>query len=163
MLAWRPAVLLKENPTQVFSFENWKTKFINFFYRTSLVAVSTLFSVCLKLFKFQDFHENKMLNKIEVIHIWLSLWVGWVVRQKWDVIGRREIGGVEGVLEDQSFFVIIKENWISAMIREPAKSNNILLTRNLSIDPGVRQWICPFMIPLHCLWTKSNNRKIGIF
>ena len=37
-------------------------------------------------------------------------------------------------------------------------TNNILLARNLSFDSDVRQWNHPLMIPLCCLWTKSNNR-----
>ena len=40
---------------------------------------------------------------------------------------------------------------------------NILLTRNLWIDSGVRQWRHALMIPLHCLWAKSNNRTCGKF
>ena len=40
-------------------------------------------------------------------------------------------------------------------------SNDILLTRNLPIDSGVRQWRHALMIPLHCLWAKSNNRTRG--
>ena len=40
----------------------------------------------------------------------------------------------------QSLFFFIKENWICAMTRHHAESNiNILLTRNLPIDSGVRQ------------------------
>ena len=30
-------------------------------------------------------------------------------------------------------------------------------------DSSVRQWSHPFMIPLHCLWAKSNNRTRGQF
>ena len=41
--------------------------------------------------------------------------------------------------------------------------DNILLTRNLPMDSGVRQWSHPSMIPLHCLWAKSNNRARGQF
>ena len=61
-----------------------------------------------------------------------------------------------------SFF--IKENWICAIHRHQAESNiNILLTRNFPTDSGVRQWSHPLMIPLHCLWAKSNNRTRGHF
>ena len=50
------------------------------------------------------------------------------------------------------------------MTRHHAESNiNILLTRNLPIDSGVRQGTHPLMIPLHCLWAKSNNRTHGQF
>ena len=46
------------------------------------------------------------------------------------------------------------------MSRHQVKPNiNTLLTRNLSFDSDVRQW----MITLHCLWTKSNNRARGQF
>ena len=50
------------------------------------------------------------------------------------------------------------------MTRHYAESNiNILLTRNLPTDSCVRQWNHLLMIPLHCLWAKSNNRKHGQF
>ena len=39
----------------------------------------------------------------------------------------------------------------------------ILSTRNVPFDSDVRQGSHPFMIPLHCLWTKSNNRTRGQF
>ena len=46
-----------------------------------------------------------------------------------------------------------------AMTRHHAEPNiNILFTRNLPFDSDVRQWGHSFMIPLHCLWAKSNNR-----
>ena len=45
------------------------------------------------------------------------------------------------------------------MTRHHTESNiNILLTRNLTTDSGVRQRSHPLMIPLHCLWAKSKNR-----
>ena len=60
--------------------------------------------------------------------------------------------------------VFIKENWIYAMARHHAEPDiNILLTRNLPFDSYVRQWSHPLMIPLHCLWAKSNNRTRGQF
>ena len=43
------------------------------------------------------------------------------------------------------------ENWICAMARYHAESNNISLTRNLPTDSRVRQWSYPLMIPLHYL------------
>ena len=60
-----------------------------------------------------------------------------------------------------TFIFFIKENWICAMTRHHA--NNILLARNLPFDSDVRQWSQPLMIPLHCLWAKSNNRTRGQF
>ena len=63
---------------------------------------------------------------------------------------------VSSVLDVQPF-IFIKENWIYTMTRHYA--NNILLARNLHFD--IRQWSHPSMIPLHCLWTKSNNRTSG--
>ena len=63
-----------------------------------------------------------------------------------------------------SLYFFIKENWIWTKTRHHAESNsNILLTRNLPIDSGIRQWSHRFMIPLHCLWAKSNNRTPGQF
>ena len=61
-------------------------------------------------------------------------------------------------------FFFLKENWICEVTRHHAEPNiNILLTRNLSFDSEVRQWRHPLMIPLHCLWTESNNRARGQF
>ena len=58
----------------------------------------------------------------------------------------------------------INENWICAMTRQHAESNiNILLTRNLLNDSGVRQWSHSLMMPLYCLSTKSNNKTSGQF
>ena len=85
------------------------------------------------------------------------------VGQKWDVIGRRrvELSRCSGA---PIFNILIKENWISAMASLHTESNiNILLTGNLPIDCGVRQWSHPLMILLHSLGAKSNNRKRGQF
>ena len=88
-----------------------------------------------------------------------------ILRQTSDVIWRREgrgMGGRSGaasVLDVQPLFLFIKQNWICVMTRIHAELNtNILLTRNFPIDSGVRKWRHPLMIPLHCLWAKSNNR-----
>ena len=71
-------------------------------------------------------------------------------------------GRVVSVLAIQPFFV--KESFICTMNKHTAESNiNILLTRNLPVDSGVRQWSHPLMIPLHCFWAKSNNRMPGQF
>ena len=57
------------------------------------------------------------------------------------------------------FFFFIKENWICAMTRHHTEPNiNILLTTNLGSDSDVRHRSHALMIPLHCLWTESNNR-----
>ena len=32
------------------------------------------------------------------------------------------------------------------------------MTKNLPFDSDFRQWSHPLMIPMHCLWDKSNNR-----
>ena len=52
-----------------------------------------------------------------------------------DVVGLGE--GVSGVLDVQSLFFFIKENWISAMITHHVEPNNILLTRNLPFRSDV--------------------------
>ena len=50
------------------------------------------------------------------------------------------------------------------MTRHHAESNiNILLTRNLPTDSGVRQWSHSLMIPMHSLWAKSKYRTCGQF
>ena len=48
--------------------------------------------------------------------------------------------GVASVLDVQSLFFFIEENWICAMTRHRADSNiNILLTRNFPFDSDVRK------------------------
>ena len=50
------------------------------------------------------------------------------------------------------------------MSRHYAELNiNILLRGNLPFDADVRQGSRPLMIPLNCLWAKSNNRTRGQF
>ena len=44
-----------------------------------------------------------------------------------------------------------------------AKFINIILTRNFPFDSDIRQRSHPLMIPLDCLWAKSNNRRCGQF
>ena len=78
---------------------------------------------------------------------------GWEVRQTWDDIGRRG-WGVSEYSGRPIFIFFIKENWFCAMARHHA--NKILLARNLPFDSDVRQWSHPLMIPLNCLWFKSN-------
>ena len=77
--------------------------------------------------------------------------------------------GAEGLRQKWEFWMsnlhsFIKESWICAMTRHHAESNiNILLTRNLLYDSGVRHWSHPLMMTLHCLCAKSNNRTRGQF
>ena len=59
------------------------------------------------------------------------------------------------------FIFFIKENWIYALTRHHTELKIILLTRNLPCDSDVKQWSHLLMIPLHCLWAKSNNRTRG--
>ena len=49
------------------------------------------------------------------------------------------------------------------MSRHHTEPNNILLTRNLPFCSDVRHWSHLLLIPLHCLWAKSNNRTHGQF
>ena len=80
-----------------------------------------------------------------------------------------DVGGWGGWRVFWTFNLFLKkENWICAMTWDHAASNiniliNILLTRNLPIVSGVRQWSHPLMIPLHCLWAKLNNKTHGQF
>ena len=39
--------------------------------------------------------------------------------------------------------------------------DNNTLAGNLPFDSDVKQGSYPLMIPLHCLWAKSNNRTGG--
>ena len=97
-------------------------------------------------------------------YIWTPLWRvcvdgrrrgrGSGLRQKWDVIQRRGlVKGVSRVLDVQSLFFLLKKIGFAPW------ADIMLLTRNLSFDSSVRQWSFPLMIPLHCFWAKSNNRK----
>ena len=52
-----------------------------------------------------------------------------------DILGWGE--GVSGILDAQSLFFFIKENWISAMTTHHVEPNNILLTRNLPFRSDV--------------------------
>ena len=55
------------------------------------------------------------------------------------------------------YFFIFKDNYIWVMTRYHV--NNILLTRDLPFVfvSDSRQWSHPLMIPMHCLWAKSNH------
>ena len=54
--------------------------------------------------------------------------------------GKGRGGELESVMDVQSLFFFIKENWICAMTRHQAEPNiNILLTRNLPFDSDFRQ------------------------
>ena len=103
-----------------------------------------------------------------MIHVWRPLW-----GKCWG-LGKNEmlsdVGGWEISEYSRSpififyLFFFVKVNWICAMTRHHAEPNiNILLTKNLCFDYGVRQWSHPSMIPLPCLWAKSNNRTHGQF
>ena len=60
------------------------------------------------------------------------------------------------------FIFLLEKKWICAMRRHHTEPNSdILLTRNLPFDSDVRQWSYPLMIPLQCLWAKSNNWTCG--
>ena len=78
-----------------------------------------------------------------------------------DVMGRRG----QRVFWTSTLHFFIKKNWIwiYAMTRHAKSNVNILLIRNVPIDPEVRHWSHPLMIPLHCLWAESNNRTRGQF
>ena len=69
------------------------------------------------------------------------------------------VGGQQVVWTSNLYF-FMKENWICTMIRYHA---NILLARNIPLDSDLRQRSHSLMIPLHCLWDKSNHRTCGQF
>ena len=73
-------------------------------------------------------------------------------------------GRLASALDVQSSSFLIKENRICAVAKHHAEPNmNVLLTSNLPFDSDVRQWRHPLMIPLYCLWVKSNNRTRAQF
>ena len=49
------------------------------------------------------------------------------------------------------------------MTRRHAEPNNILLSRNLPFDFDVRQRSHTLMMPVYCMWAKSNSRRRGRF
>ena len=73
------------------------------------------------------------------------------LRQKLSVIRRREVG--RSKCSGRRIFILFnKENWICPMTKHHVEPNiNILFTKKLTIDSGVRQW------------TKLNNRMCGQF
>ena len=78
---------------------------------------------------------------------------GEVLRQKWDVIGRR--GWRVSECSGRPIFIFLLKKigfgpWPGMLMKLPFESD-------------VRQWSHPLMIPLHCLWAKSNNRTRGQF
>ena len=79
---------------------------------------------------------------------------------RYEILSGVRGGGLASVLDVQPYFFIL-ENWICTMTRH--HGNNILLARNLSFGSDVRQWSYPLMMPLYCLWAKSNNRICGQF
>ena len=104
------------------------------------------------LFSFRQLH-----NFLGVIHIWCLLWGR--LRQNWDVIGLTGEGEGRGLAiswTSNLFFFLLKKIGFDLKM-------NILLTRYLLFDSDVRQWSHPLMIPLHCLWAKSNTKTRGQF
>ena len=104
-----------------------------------------------------SFSFRQLHNFLGVIHIWCLLWGR--LRQNWDVIGLMGVGRGEGVsdfLDGESLFFLLKKIGFELKI-------NILLTRYLLFDSDVRQWSHPLMIPMHCLWAKSNTKTRGQF
>ena len=98
-------------------------------------------------------------------HLGLNILTGWGWGLKAKIRFYRSywVGGSECSGRPISFF-FIKKKLICPMTKHHVEPNiNILFTRNISIDSGVRQWSHPLMIPLHCLWTKSNKRTRGQF
>ena len=95
--------------------------------------------------------------------IWHPLLGGrnWSKNEMLSDVGAGEVSKCSG---RPIFIFFIKENLICSMTRHNVVSNiNILLTRNIPIDFGVRHWSHSLMTPLHCLCAKSNNRKRGQF
>ena len=96
---------------------------------------------------------------IGVIHIWGPLW-GEVVEGKNEMLSDLG-GGGEGVFRTCTRFLLL----LLLKIVGLAPWSNIMLsqTRNLSIDSVVRHWSHPVIIPLHCLYSKLNNRTRSKF
>ena len=73
-------------------------------------------------------------------------------------------GELASVLEVQYLFFLLKKIGFCAITWHHAEPNiSILLSRNLPFDSDVTQWRHLLIIPLHCLWAKSNNRTRGQF
>ena len=101
-----------------------------------LLSKNSIFNIY--YFPTKRFNAVSTLTSLGVIHIWRPLWGGWGlgVKQKWYVIGRRG-WRLASVLDVQSLFFFIKEDWICVMTRH--HTNYVLLTRNLPFDSNVRQ------------------------
>ena len=83
-------------------------------------------------------------------HMTSTLRGGWEgVRQKWDVIGCKEVEGWRVFLTSNLYFFLLKKigfaPWPDIMLSQTL----ILLTKNLLFDTDARQWSHPLMIPLH--------------
>ena len=81
-----------------------------------------------------------------------------------------DVGGEGGWVSECSgrliFISFIKENWIYAITKHNTEPNiNTLLTKKSSfwLWRQTEKPSSPLIIPLHCLWAKSNNRTRGQF
>ena len=93
------------------------------------------------------------MSESTLIHIWRPRFGGKAkMRCYWTLLAPSKCSG------RPIFIFVIKENWICIMSRHQTEPNiNILFTISLPFDSNVRQWSHPLIIPLHCLWAKSNN------
>ena len=84
--------------------------------------------------------------------------------QKWDAIGRRGWGVSECSGRPIFILFLLKKIGFAPWPDIHAEPNiNILLTKNCPFGYGVRQWSHSLMIPLHCLWDKSNTWSIWMW
>ena len=160
------------------SFENGETGIINInAHLQPFLAwnVSLCLSLCSPVFSKKCFYENSNIfyfdhktyfHKTVTVdtNMTSTLREGGVGKTKMRCYRTQGSGGLVSVLDVQSLFFVIKENWICAMTRYHTEPKiNISLTRNLPYDCDVRQWSHRLMIPLHYLWAKSNNITCGQF
>ena len=79
------------------------------------------------------------------------------VEQKWDVIERRRVM-VVSVLNVQSLFFLLKKIGFAPWSDIMQSQTLIFYWQEIFLLTLVSQWSHPLAIPLHCLWTKLNNR-----
>ena len=73
-------------------------------------------------------------------------------------------GALVSVLDVQSLFPLLKEigfvPWPDFILNQTLV---YYWQEIFFFDSDIRQWSHPSMIPLHCLWAKSNNKTHGQF
>ena len=106
------------------------------------------------------FFDPLFLRNAPATYIMLALF--WICRHAPFIKSMRQFLPIKVVINSIFAWAILKKIKLVSS-RHHAEPNNTLLTRNLPFNSDVRQQSHPLMIPLNCLWDKSNNRTHGQF